>query len=132
MTTEFLIALVGAGSAALGAFLTYSVSSRKVTVEAFSAAAAADLAKAQATDLMWENLTEAYRAAMNELQGLRAEVRELPALRAEVAGLSAQLAQFEAIVLTLPDEYRGRFAEVLAKRASRAERQSPKAVSGEG
>ena len=127
MPNELLLAVIGGVGTVIGAVLTYSVSSRKVTVEAFSAAAAADLAKAQATDLMWENLTAAYKAAIEELQALRAEVRELPALRAEVAGLSAQLAQFEAIVLTLPDEYRGRFAEVLSKRTAR-----PKAGSGEG
>lgn len=128
MHDAIVTALIGAAAATVGAILVYASSNRRVRVESISAEAAAELSRAQASDLMWENLTAAYQAATQELKELREEVRELPALRAEVRELRTQMVRFEAIIDGLPDEYRDLFAPV--RRKARAAPKAP-AAGGE-
>jgi hypothetical protein len=125
MPTELLVPVVGAISGVLGAVLTYVVSNRKIRVDSISAEAAADLARAQASGEVLAFMREDYNR-MRELYDQA--LTEMATLRSEVGALRETVQQFEAVVMTLPDEYRGRFAEVLTRRA----KQSPKALMGEG
>lgn len=125
MPDAIVTALIAASAGGLGAVLTYVASNRKVRVESISAEASADLARSQASGEVITFLREDYRRVRNLYEQTLAE---MASLRSEVNAYRDQLAQFEAIVLTLPDEYRSRFAEVLAKKPRRAP--SPKATGG--
>ena len=124
MPNELLLAVIGGVGTIIGAFLTYLVSSRKVTVESISAEASADLVRAQASSEVLTFMREDYNR-MRELYDQA--LTEMATLRSEVGALRDTVQQFEAVVMTLPDEYRGRFADVLRKKTP-----IPKASSGEG
>ena len=124
MPNDLLIALVGAACTIIGVGLTYLTQRSKVRIESISAEATADLVRAQASGEVISFLREEVtRLQIAHEQSLT----RMAELSTEVNAYRQQLAQFESIVLTLPDEYRGRFAEVLARKGSR----SPKVGSGE-
>jgi len=124
MSVTEVALLVGLGASILGHILTFLNGKQKVQVESFSAEATADLARAQASGEVITFLRdEVKRLQLAHEQSLT----RMAELSTEVNAYRQQLAQFESIVLTLPDEYRGRFAEVLARKGSR----SPKAGLGD-
>lgn len=107
-------AAIAATSAILAALLTYVTQRSKIRIESVSTEAAATLARAQATDIGFENLLSLY----NELK------RSNDELRAEVAELRATIDHFSEVIRILPTEYQVLFRPGKGK-------QSPKAAQGE-
>lgn len=112
MPDAIVTALIAGIAATVGAALTFLTSNRRVRVEGISAEAAADLARAQASG----EIVQLLRGEVQRLQQTHEDsIRDVAHLAAEVHGLRTRLAEFEIIVLTLPEEYRERFAAVLSK-----------------
>lgn len=86
---------------------------RKVQVESISFEAAAQLADAQASDILIRNLTEQY-ARVEQLY--RETIGEVAFLRAQVENLQAVIDEVEGIVKTLPDDIRSRIEPHLRRR----------------
>lgn len=134
MPDAIVTALIAGIAATVGAILTFTLGRRRdatdrqrVTIESLSAEAVADLNRTQASSEVIQFLREEVGRLQ---QSHETNLERLAELSAEVGDLRTRLAEFEAIVLTLPDEYRGRFAEVLARKP-RA-KPGPKASSGGG
>lgn len=112
MPDAIVTALIAGIAATVGALLTYLTASRRVRVEGISAEAAADLARAQASG----EIVQLLRGEVQRLQASHEDsLIHVASLAAEVHGLRTRLAEFEIIVLTLPEEYRERFSAVLMK-----------------
>jgi hypothetical protein len=124
MPTELIIAIIGIGGTIGAGALGFINGRSKIRIDSISAEATADLARAQASGEVITFLRdEVQRLQLAHEQSLT----RMAELSTEVNAYRQQLAQFESIVLTLPDEYRGRFAEVLARKGAR----HPKVSSGD-
>lgn len=119
MPDAIITALIAAVAAGVGGVLTYTLGRRRdltermrVSIEHLSAEAAADLSRAQASG----EVVAILRGEVERLQrSYEDSIRRMAELSAEVHGLRTRLAEFEIIVLTLPEEYRSRFTAVLSK-----------------
>lgn len=116
MPTELLIALIGGVGTLIGAGITYATQRSKVRIDSISAQAAADLARAQATDIGFENLVALYHEVKKSNDELRAEVAEL----------RATITTFEATIRQLPTEYQAMFA----RKGTRPKASGPTGESG--
>ena len=123
MPEAVIVALIAGSAAVIGSLTGYLVARlripverQKVQIEGVSAEAAAEFQRAQASSEVLQMLRDDYRRVRDLYEQA---LTDMAMLRSEVNSYRQQLAQFEAIVLTLPDEYRGRFAEVLASKGSR-------------
>jgi len=122
MPDAIVTALIAAVAAGAGGVLTFVLGRRRdatdrmrVSIEHLSAEAAADLSRAQASG----EVVAILRGEVERLQrSYEDSIRHMAELSAEVHGLRTRLAEFEIIVLTLPEEYRSRFTAVLSKSRS--------------
>jgi hypothetical protein len=120
MPTELIIALVGVAGTVVAGFLGFINGRSKIRIDSVSARAAATLARAQATDIGFENLLSLYHELKQSNEQLRQEVA---ALSASNADLKSTIEHFGEVIRILPTEYQALFRP--------KGKPSPKASSGE-